>query len=221
MIFLFPLAVAFTIVTKNGTIALHKNVSIVIGFLLAVVYSFIDLFFTSAYYLAPYAFLPNFFYSFLYDTLIPIVICSLFLLLFVRRFDFKWCELYLFLLGFYTVYFPARSFNVNEVFSWYELFIKPLVTVSMVFAIKNISLFLSLYLKDSTKYPFKKSLTMFNVFIVILCILSLFMPSIIETLYLLDMSVFTWALFSLLYSFAIVYGSSFFHKKIIKAISDF
>ncbi|MFI3258018.1 MAG: hypothetical protein R3Y36_06950 [Spirochaetales bacterium] len=108
-----------------------RIVPALMGFFVAVIYSFIELFFTSAYYLAPYSFFANYRYFFTFEVIIPCFLCFTIMFLFVRKQENRFFALYFMILGFYTVYFPARVLNRNILFDNYILFVKPVIYVAM------------------------------------------------------------------------------------------
>ncbi len=219
MILAFPLAIAYCLYSKDlYALELHKKVSLCIGFFIGVLYTFINLFFTSAYYLAPYSFFLNFLHTLFYDTIIPIALCLVFLFFFIKKTEFKWCELPFMLMGFYCVYFPARLFNVYEVFGSFELFIKPLLTVCMVYASSIALSFLYLYKRKTVQSLFKQSDSVIKMIVIVLLALSFIMPSVIEALHMISIPFFIVLVVSVLYCAAIVYGSILLHKKIKTSI---
>ncbi len=214
MFLAFPLAIALALTMKDISEHGQKKVSLIIGFSIAVVYSFIDLFFTSAYFLTPYAFFPNFVYSFLYDIFIPAALCSAFLFFFVKKTEYRWCELFYILLGFYCVYLPARSLNINDIFGLYELVLKPLIIVCMVYAYKNITLWMYLYQKGKVELPFIKNTATLKVVSVFSYLLCTCIPAIIDSLYMVDISILLLLFVSVLYAFASTYLGIYIHRKI-------
>ncbi len=214
MILAFPLLAAYSLLDKTFYVAAaYKKISIIFGFLLASLYSFFVLFFIPAYYLTPYAFLPNFLYSFTHDTFFPIVFCSLFLFLLVKKFQYKWHELYYIMLGFYIVFFPARSLNINTIFGLHALFVKPVLMVSMVYVLKNILQFSYKYIEISKEMHTSKKDIAIKIVIVLSFLVCLAFPSVFEALYMIG--ALSWILIpiALLFCSAVVYGSSIVNKK--------
>ncbi len=214
MILAFPLLIVCSFLCKEffseGT---HKKVPIVIGFLLAAVYTFIDLFFTSAYYLTPYAFMPNFMYSFIYDIAIPLGISALFLLVFIKAFHFKWNELYYIALGFFVVYFPARIMNTNITLDWYDLFVKPLIFCSMLFGLKNVVAYT--YALFNKKDVEKNKLLLIRVIVIVAYIVCIMFPNAIDAFEAIGMPEWFLLVLMIFYCSGIIIGSIVLRKKII------
>ncbi len=215
MFLAFPLLTAYCLIEKKVyPEATYKYVSTIIGFLLASLYSFFDLFFTSAYYLTPHAFFSNFLHSLVADVLLPFLICGVFLFILVHTYRYKWHELFYILLGFFCVYFPARTLNINAVLGWYELFIKPIVMICAIIGIKNCIVFLYQYVEKPRESLKKHVHVLFCISISFAFLLCLIALPVIEAFYMLG-SV-SWILIpvSLLISFGIIYGSSVAVKKV-------
>ncbi len=208
MTFLFFIVALFCAVTKNYfNIVKNKLTSILIGFLLGIIVSFIALFFTSMYYLSPYSFFPNFFHYFFNDTLFPFILCSVFVFIFIKPYDGKWNELPFFVLGFLSVYFPARALTTSSVFDWYKLFLRPIMFVWMLYGVYNVLLYITSYINNHKSGVQKLTFDMQFLIRVSCFVLFLIMPSVIDSLYVLDSNVVIIIALFVLYVGACVYSN--------------
>lgn len=217
MILALPLMIVYSIMAKDFFIEAKQRVfSIVIGITMSIIYTFIDLFFTSPYYTNQFAFFPNFLHSFFFEIAIPIAFCSFFILLFIKNKQNKWYQLYFMLLGFLVVYFPARIFNENALYNWYLLFSKPIIILSMLYSLKNCIIFSYSY-RDTLHKELKTHFKVFSIIgIVFSYILCLTIPSVIDSLYILDIPNWVLAIVSVLYCGGTIVGTLFANLRLIQ-----
>ena len=135
MILVLPISLSYAVL-KNDS---RKNVpyaSVLTGFVLGAVYSFAECMFSSSYYLVRYAVFPNYAFYLFFEVLLPCFFCTAACLIFIKKRDKALLSLYFVLAAFYSVFMPARIIHRNAVFDWYLLFVKPVVCVGMLFALK-------------------------------------------------------------------------------------
>ncbi len=184
LILVFPILVLFSLLTPDSQ-ATYRKICVVFGFLIGVLYSFIDLMFFSAYNISSYSFFSNFMHAFLHESLIPIGVNVFFLLACTKKLSLKWYNLYYLLVGFFIVRFPAKVINENLTYDEYILFLKPLVYLCMVWGIKKAIEFLYDYKNFFDSSYSKRVYQVIGAMLILFLILSVLLPSVIEVVYIL------------------------------------
>lgn len=225
MFLLFPLLLVYSLAVKKFSPTVQQRYSpALIGFLFASLYTFIELLFVSAYYLSPYTFFANYIVFFAFEVLIPCVSCFLILTLCVKKQENKFMLLYFVLLGFYTIYFPARIMNRNTIFDWYILFVKPILYASMLLGIKNLITYFYQHIHTAKDSIVAKRICILKFSLALL--VSLLIPPAIDVMDLLNLSLWTILFVSLLYSivpilFIAIFDTANFKKIIVYVKENF
>ena len=215
MILAIPTMIVYSIIEKDFFIEAKQRIfSIIIGICISIIYTFIDLFFTSPFYMNEYSFFPNFLHSFFFEIIIPVGISALFILLFIKKDQNKWYQLYFIALGFIAIYMPARIFNENTLYNWYLLFSKPIIMLSMLYGLKNCIIFSYKY-KEQISKNLKTQIKILSVtgiaFTYLLCLI---IPSIIDSAYILGIADWLLAIITIFYSASMIIGTTFANLKI-------
>lgn len=127
----------------------------------------------------------------------PVFFCTAACLIFIKKRDKALLSLYFVLAAFYSVFMPARIIHRNAVFDWYLLFVKPVVCVGMLFALKYAFSLLNDRLNGTAP---KSALPQ-----LILCA-ALIVPPAIDVMHLLASPVWTIALASAAYVLFALWG---------------
>lgn len=214
MFLLFPIMLTYSLFVKDfSSMVKQRYVPALIGILVGALYSFIELLFFSAYYLAPYVFLYNYAYFLFFEVLIPCVLCFIILFFFIKKQKNRFMLLYFILLGFYTVYFPARLMNRNDVFDWYLILVKPILYVAMLYGMQN---FITYLYKTICSYGAEGNTNTINKIFIFKVFLTFFLcvtvPPTIDVMHLFVFPAWIIIFLSIFYSLVATCGTTFIDK---------
>lgn len=215
MFLLLPIMLVYSVTVKDFLPTVKQRYApALIGFLVAALYSFIELFFFSAYYLAPYDFFSNYAYFFTFEVLIPCLLCFSLLFFCIKKQKNRFMVLYFILLGFYTVYFPSRLINRNSTFDWYLVLAKPILYASMLYSIKNLIAYAYQCVNkptiDENKKNTANSVNILKFSLVFIACLAI--PPAIDVMHLLVLPMWSIILTTVLYSIAAICGTALVDK---------
>ncbi len=179
LIFLPSLLALYFVYTKNSKMILSVIIGIVVAALLCAYKGFI----TYMHRVVPYSFSENFLYYFLQEAFIPIlVIYGIYFLISRDELSFKFDSFFPLLTSFYAIYIPFLTLCLSKTNTTpYVLFIKPCLfgmmlcqcQVSFILLLKNIA---------------RKNIP-FMIINIAVIVASIFVPSIAESLYVIDNSI--------------------------------
>ena len=196
MILVLPISLAYAIL-KNDSRENAPYASVLTGFVLGALYSFVECKLKSSYYLTRYAFFPNYAFYLCFEVLLPCFFCTAACLIFIKKRDQALLSLFFVLAAFYSVFMPARIIHRNAVFDWYLLFVKPVVYTGMLFVLKYAFSLLNDRLNGAAP---KSALPQLS-----LCA-ALLVPPAIDVMHLLATPVWTIALASVAYVLFALWG---------------
>ena len=181
MLLLLPLILAAWCFYKRDA---HLIPVIFMGLIIAVLVCGFRAFFLYSHRVIPFSFGKNMWYLLLRQTLLPVVLLyGLFFLISKDTISYKVEALFPLLISFYLLYLPYTILSTSEkIITTFPLFIKPVLFTVMIF-----SLGLSAKHIEKTIRAKKYAFTVIWGFI---AAVSIVFPSILETMYILDMSYF-------------------------------
>lgn len=172
-----PLFYILYIQFKPNQRNLSHGFMVFFGTFLATIYCIIDFFVFYSYKEPVYnvfSIFPDYFITF---TLIPFLVCGVFLFIFAKDpLAFKLEKFFPLLVGFFIIFFPYKTITQNRVFDYFLLFLSPLLYFSML-------IFLD-YIMNLTKDLLAKKLKTSSLAIIIPSLLVIFtLPAIIYSMY--------------------------------------
>ena len=187
MLLLLPLILACWCFYKRD---LHLIPVIFTGLISAVLICGFRAFFLYSHRVIPYSFEMNMLYLLLRQTLLPIIVLyGVFFLVSKDEISYKVEALFPLLISFYLLYLPYTILSgVDHIISTFPLFIKPVLFTVMIFS-------LGLSAKHIEKTIRAKKYFFASLWIII-ALISIVFPSVVETMYILDMSYFLILVFS-------------------------
>lgn len=190
-ILLFPIALSVYFITKKTK---EASLFIIIGFLAGTLTCAIRAFFTFSHRIILLSFSNNFWYFFLRDCFFPIVILyGVFLLVSTDTLEFKKNAFFPLICSFYTVFAPYSIISGEESKAIFSIFIKPIIIFTMIIGLSySISLLLS-------GIENKKVLSIIAGSITFALYLSV--PSIINSIWIINGSRIIWMTITILYIF--------------------
>ncbi len=194
MLLLLPLILAAWCFYKKDS---HLIPVIATGIIVAVLVCGFRAFFLYSHRIIPFSFGKNMWYLLMRQILLPVLLLyGLFLLVSRDKLSYKIEALFPLLISFYMLYLPYTILSSSEnIITSFPLFIKPVLFTVMIFS-------LGLSVKHIEK-TVKAKKYIFTVIWALICIISLFVPSILETMYILNMSYFLIIILSGIYSAAL------------------
>ncbi len=194
MLLLLPLILAAWCFYKKDS---HLIPVIATGLIAAVLVCGFRAFFLYSHRIIPFSFEKNMWYLLLRQTLLPVIILyGGFFLISRDKISYKVEALFPLLISFYMLYLPYAILSSSEkVLTSFPLFVKPVLFTVMIFSLGLSAKHIEKTL-EGKKY-------VFTVIWAFLCIVSLVLPAILETMYILDMSYFLILLLSGIYSAAL------------------
>ena len=181
MLLLLPLILAAWCFYKRDS---HLVPVIFMGLIIAVLVCGFRAFFLYSHRVIPFSFGKNMWYLLLRQTLLPVVLLyGLFFLISKDSISYKVEALFPLLISFYLLYLPYTILSTSEkIITTFPLFIKPVLFTVMIFS-------LGLSAKHIEK-TIRAQKYVFTVIWGIIAAVSIVFPSVVETMYLLDMSYF-------------------------------
>lgn len=161
-----------------------------IGFACAIVLCAFRAFLSFSHRVIPYSFGSNFGYYVVQDIIMPVILCAAFYFVSKDSWEYKVNSFFPLMCSFYIIYLPFSVISRTEtvVYSGYDLFIKPVICLAMLYQLAaSVKLF---YEGIKEKYVLKIFL---NVVVILAYII---IPLILDTLYIMG------------YPFAMVLGLS-------------
>ena len=181
MFLLLPLILAAWCFYKKDS---HLIPVIFAGLITAVLVCGFRAFFLYSHRIIPFSFERNMLYLLLRQTLLPVIlIYGLFFLISKDTISYKVEALFPLLLSFYMLYLPYTILSGAEhIFTTFPLFIKPVLFTVMIFS-------LGLSAKHIEKTILGKKYV-FTAIWIIISLVSIIVPSVLESMYIMDMSYF-------------------------------
>ena len=194
MFLLLPLILAAWIFYKRDP---HMIPVIFTGLISAVLVCGFRAFFLYSHRVIPLSFELNMWYLLLRQTLLPVVVLyGVFFLISRDTISYKIEALFPLLISFYLLYLPYTILSSSEhILTTFPLFVKPVLFTVMIFS-------LGLGAKHFEKNLSAKK-NVFAVVWVIISLVSIVVPSVLETMYIMDMSYFLILVLSGVYSAAL------------------
>ncbi|OJF77435.1 MAG: hypothetical protein BKP49_00110 [Treponema sp. CETP13] len=213
MLLLLPCATAFyiSIDNKKGEI---KNIysATLFGLIAGILYSFLDVLFTSDYYIAKYSIFSNLLHFGFIEMLIPIIIITSLYFVFIKSYDEMFKALFYVFLAFFAVYMPVRIISRNENIHYFLLFFKPtLFLLSILYCRKII---FRIYNKLKTCKMSFKSLGI----PIVLMIIVLLVPATAESMWLIGFSTWSWMVLFFVYLASYIILEIILHKVFVTKI---
>lgn len=194
MFLLLPLILAAWCFYKKDS---HLIPVIFTGLISAVLVCGFRAFFLYSHRVIPYSFELNMWYLLLRQTLLPVlVLYGVFFLISRDSISYKVEALFPLLISFYLIYLPYTIISAaDHIITSFPLFIKPTLFAVMIFS-------LGLSAKHIEK-TIKAKKFVFTAIWILISLVSIVLPSVLETMYILDMSYFLLLLLSGIYSAAL------------------
>lgn len=189
-ILLLPLFLCFYCFSQK---TLKVVIPIFFGVMTGILLCAFKVFFLYAHRVIPYDYFSNFGYLIIRQTLFPaVIVYGLFFLFSKDDFEYKGNFCYPLLLSFYMIYLPYSIISTAEgLYSFYSVFIKPLMFAIMIYLVSD---FVKKLLNNiQTKNV--SSIVLYSGFI----LLSLIIPSILESFIIIDKVVFVAYVLSVIY----------------------
>ena len=164
------------------------------GLIAAVLVCGFRAFFLYSHRIIPYSFAMNMLYLLLRQTLLPVIVLyGVFFLISKDSVSYKVEALFPLLISFYLLYLPYTILSTSEkILTTFPLFVKPVLFTVMIFS-------LALCASHIEKNIIAKKYFFCAIWIII-SIISIVFPSVLETMYILDMSYFLILILSAVYS---------------------
>ena len=181
MLLLLPLILASWCFYKRNP---HMIPDIFTGLISAVLVCGFRAFFLYSHRVIPYSFELNMWYLLLRQSLLPVIVLyGVFFLISKDTISYKIEALFPLLISFYLIYLPYTILSGSEkIITTFPLFIKPTLFTVMIFS-------LGLSAKHIEKTITAKK-HFFAAIWIITAVVSIVFPSVVETMYILDMSYF-------------------------------
>ena len=163
---------------------LHLLPVIFTGMLAAVFVCGFKAFFLYSHRIIPYSFSSNVLYLLIRQTLLPVILLyGIFFAWSKDKVSYKVEAFFPLLISFYMLYLPYTIISTSEgLYTSFPLFVKPILFVVMIFS-------LGLSAKHVEKTVRNKKY-LFSVIWIIIGLVSVFVPSLLEGMYILDMNYF-------------------------------
>ena len=176
---------------------LHLLPVIFTGMLAAVFVCGFKAFFLYSHRIIPYSFSSNVLYLLIRQTLLPVILLyGIFFAWSKDKVSYKVEAFFPLLISFYMLYLPYTIISTSEgLYTSFPLFVKPVLFVVMIFS-------LGLSAKHVEKTVRNKKY-LFSVIWIIIGLVSVFVPSLLEGMYILDMNYFLLLVLSGVYSAAL------------------
>ncbi len=176
---------------------LHLLPVIFTGMLAAVFVCGFKAFFLYSHRIIPYSFSSNVLYLLIRQTLLPVILLyGIFFAWSKDKVSYKVEAFFPLLISFYMLYLPYTIISTSEgLYTSFPLFVKPVLFVVMIFS-------LGLSAKHVEKTVRNKKY-LFSVIWIIIGLVSVFVPSLLEGMYILDMNYFLVLVLSGVYSAAL------------------
>ena len=194
MFLLLPLILTAWIFYKRDP---HLIPVIFTGLISAVLVCGFRAFFLYSHRIIPLSFELNMWYLLIRQTLLPVIVLyGVFFLVSKDTVSYKVEALFPLLISFYMLYLPYTILSGSEhIITTFPLFVKPVLFTVMIFS-------LGLSAKHIEKNITAKKIV-FAVIWIIISLVSIVVPSVLETMYILDMSYFLILILSAVYSAAL------------------
>ncbi len=194
MFLLLPLILAAWCFYKKDS---HLIPVIFTGLVAAVLVCGFKAFFLYSHRIIPYSFESNVIFLLVRQTLIPVVLLyGIFFAWSKDEISYKVEALFPLLLSFYMLYLPYTIISTSEgLYTTFPLFVKPVIFMVMIFS-------LGLGAKHIEKTVRNKKI-LFTVIWICISLVSLVVPSLLETMYILDVNYLLVLILSALYSGAL------------------
>ena len=194
MFLLLPLVLAAWCFYKKDS---HLIPVIFIGAVVAVLVCGFKAFFLYSHRIIPYSFQTNVMYLLIRQTLLPVILVyGLFFVWSKDKASYKVEAFFPLLISFYMLYLPYTIISTSEgIYTTFPLLVKPVLFVVMIFS-------LGLSAKHVEKTVRNKKY-LFSVIWIIIGLVSVFVPSLLEGMYILDMNYFLVLVLSGVYSAAL------------------
>ena len=155
---------------------------ICLGVIVAVLVCGFRAFFLYSHRIIPYSFGKNALYLMIRQSFLPVVLVyGIFFLWSKDELSFKVDAFLPLLMSFYALYLPYNIISTSDqVFTMFPLFVKPVIFAVMIFSI-------ALFLRCMEKAIERKSYVLAG-FWIAGCVISLVIPALLETMYVLDMN---------------------------------
>ncbi|MCR4734975.1 MAG: hypothetical protein K5829_08235 [Treponema sp.] len=193
LVFLFtvlPIALIFFLLSSKNR---SNRFLVLLGIICAALLCIVKALFVFAHRIVPAAFGQNYLFYLMNEYFLPqFILYGLFFLISKDKLDFKLKSYFPLLTSFYALYMPycIISATESEVYSGFSIFVKPMLYLAMLTQCG-----LSFYAFTSEK---KKSVLKIIISILLL-IVYLFVPAIIETLYIMNMLPVLFIIISVIY----------------------
>ncbi len=194
MFLLLPLVLAVWCFYKKDS---HLIPVIFIGAVVAVLVCGFKAFFLYSHRIIPYSFQSNVMYLLIRQTLLPVILVyGLFFVWSKDKVSYKVEAFFPLLISFYMLYLPYTIISTSEgIYTTFSLLVKPVLFVVMIFS-------LALSAKHIEQTVINKKIV-FTAIWILISIVSVIVPSLIEGMYILDMSYILILLLSAVYSAAL------------------
>ncbi len=194
MFLLLPLVLAAWCFYKKDS---HLIPVILIGTVVAVLVCGFKAFFLYSHRIIPYSFQSNVMYLLIRQTLLPVILVyGLFFVWSKDKVSYKVEAFFPLLISFYMLYLPYTIISTSEgIYTTFPLLVKPVLFVVMIFS-------LALSAKHIEQTVINKKIV-FTAIWILISIMSVIVPSLIEGMYILDMSYILILLLSAVYSAAL------------------
>ena len=194
MFLLLPLVLAAWCFYKKDS---HLIPVIFIGAVVAVLVCGFKAFFLYSHRIIPYSFQSNVMYLLIRQTLLPVILVyGLFFVWSKDKVSYKVEAFFPLLISFYMLYLPYTIISTSEgIYTTFPLLVKPVLFVVMIFS-------LALGAKHIEQTVINKKFV-FTAIWILISIVSVIVPSLIEGMYILDMSYILILLLSAVYSAAL------------------
>ena len=191
MFLLLPLILAAWCFYKKDS---HLIPAIFLGIVAAVLICGFKAFFLYSHRIIPYSFKSNVIFLLVRQTLLPVILLyGIFFVWSKDEISYKVESFFPLLISFYMLYLPYTIISTSEgLYTTFPLFVKPVLFVVMIFS-------LGLGAKHIEKTVRNKKFV-FTAIWVIISLISVVVPSFLESMYILDMNYFIVLVLSAVYS---------------------
>jgi len=192
LIVLFPISILFFFLSRKESGS--SLLTVFIGFFTAAILCAYKTFFSSSYHLPVLSFFGIFSYMFFTQIFLPITILFVLFCILTRKdtIAYRFANFFPLMTGFYSVYLPYITLNTELPYSFYHIFIKPLLFLAMLYLV---SCLLRKILEDIVQE--KKSKKIFRDGVLIL--LAMMIPALVEVLWVMKTLGIVWAIITLAY----------------------
>ncbi len=169
------------------------------------------IFFTNQHHVFLADFFSNFVYFSVNEYFLPVFVWSLFYFLILKESNsFKLSSLFIFQIGFFAVFLPYFVLSSETItFSFFELFLKPVLVLSMILIFK--------FLVDFSIKFFESQKKFLSILLGFLAFVNYFIPSVLESLWILKSQIVLLMILIILYCafglFIFIFEKSNFNLK--------